>query len=119
VGFSILTSTVFVLGDFPFAFPAESNIYRTRGRAFIAANLGEAIAVFAARKDRNVERSTIRLQEYYREMHEGGSGSQSSEFFINYGAPVRAKIGRNPLGRMMIKLLQRLRAIIRSGAGPR
>ncbi|HEU0162937.1 MAG TPA: class I SAM-dependent methyltransferase [Rhizomicrobium sp.] len=112
-GFSILTSALFVLGRYPFALPADRNIYRTHGRSFIVANIPEAVAVFAARKNRDVERTRVGLQDYYRQMHEGGTGDTPPDFFLQHGSALKARIGRSLPGRWLLGTLQWARHVLR------
>lgn len=112
-GFSILTSALFILGRFPMALAADKNIYRTRGRSFIAKNIPEAVLVFAARKVRVIERAAIPLQDYYRQMHEGEIGNATTQFFISYGSMPKAKIGRTIVGALIVQLLGILRSVFR------
>jgi len=112
-GFTILTSALFVLGRYPFALLAEKNIYRTKGRPFIVDNVPEAMAVFAARKTKLVERAGIPLQDYYRQMHAGEVGGGTVQFFIEYGSARKAKFGRSKAATVMVPLLRTLRTVLR------
>jgi hypothetical protein len=114
-GISVLTSALFVLGDYPIASPADRNIYRTQGRAFIVANIPEAIAVFAARKTREVSTSATRLQDYYRHMHEGPADSTVPESFVSFGSPLKARICRTWLECLLLKTARKARRIARQG----
>lgn len=86
-GFSILTSSIFVLGQDLRAWRAEENWYRTKGRKVVASRFPEAIAVFAARKDREVSVAEISMQDYYSNMHTKRAGEYESAFFIDFHRP--------------------------------
>jgi SAM-dependent methyltransferase len=85
-GFETLTSALLVLGPRPYAIPAAENYYRTRGRAFVAEQIPEALIVFAARKVKDVPNVQVGLQDYYAHMHEGASADGAMQFFIPFGS---------------------------------
>jgi SAM-dependent methyltransferase len=105
-GYRTLTSAVFTMGFSPLAVPAEENIYRKKGRGFIAENLVEAIAVFAATKEYAPESTPIRMQDYYTTMHEGTSSDHRAAFFIPYGSRRRASLLKFSIIRIPFTLLR-------------
>ncbi|HWY61209.1 MAG TPA: hypothetical protein VNW15_04855 [Rhizomicrobium sp.] len=98
-GFDILTSALFTLGDAPVAFPADENIYRMRGRGFIAQNMSEALVIFAASKATTIENDNLTMQDYYSRMHAAKTTIHHSEFFIPYGSAQRAQLLRYPFAK--------------------
>lgn len=105
-GYRMLTSAVFTMGFSPLAVPAEKNIYREKGRGFIAQNLAEAIAVFAAAKEYAPDTPPIRMQDYYATMHEGASPDYRVAFFIPYGSHRRASLLKFSVFRIPFTLLR-------------
>src|SRR5665213_911317 len=96
-GFEILTNALLTLGPKPCAFPVEENFYRTLGRPFIARQFPEALAVFAARKIREVGDVRVQLQDYYAHMHKGTSAGKGMQFFIPFGSPTLSRLYKSPL----------------------
>jgi hypothetical protein len=102
-GFEILTMSLLVLGDWIHAVPVNENYYRTKGRGFIAKELGEALLIFAARKTRDVPNVQLQLQDYYAQMHKGEERTDRTGFFIPFDAgkprpawqeiPIRVVVG--------------------------
>ena len=89
-GFSILTSSLMVLGKGIHSVQADQNFYRSRGRKYVAENFAEAIAVFAAIKRFDVEPVRVQLQDYYASMHQGMAAEDLSSFFIEFRSPPAA-----------------------------
>jgi SAM-dependent methyltransferase len=84
-GFGVLSSSLFVFADEPYALPAEINLYRTHGRKYVSGMAPEAIAVFAALKERDGDLGPISLQEYYSLMHEEVGMKSTARFFLTFG----------------------------------
>ncbi|MCH4544437.1 class I SAM-dependent methyltransferase [Rhizobium changzhiense] len=84
-GFEILTSSLFVFAENPYAMPAEQNLYRTHGRKYITRMAPEALLVFAARKTHDGNLGPISLQEYYSHMHADASAETTARFFLKFG----------------------------------
>jgi hypothetical protein len=84
-GFEILTSAIFNMGGNRWSLAADANLYRTHGRRYIVEMAPEAIVVFAARKMRDSQSTSITMQDYYATMHEGQATAAKSKFFIEYG----------------------------------
>jgi hypothetical protein len=101
-GYHVLTSAVFVFGRRPYSLPAERNLYRSEGRRFIIQNLPEAVAVFAAKKQRDVPMEGIKLQDYYATLHQGGETTTKNLFYIPFGD---AALGRASRGMVVGFLL--------------
>lgn len=84
-GFEVLTSSLFVFAESPYAMPAEQNLYRTHGRKYITEMAPEAILVFAARKTHDGNLGPISMQEYYSHMHADDSAETAARFFLKFG----------------------------------
>lgn len=116
-GFEILTMSLLVLGDWTHAVQVNENYYRTKGRGFIAKELGEALLVFAAHKTRDVPNVQLQLQDYYAQMHKGEEGADRTGFFIPFdtGKP-RPAWQEMPI-RVVVRILIRLRNAARKILG--
>jgi SAM-dependent methyltransferase len=90
-GFDIMTAALFVFADTPYALEVTENLYRTKGRRYISANAAEAILVFAAQKNRDVEVPDVGMQDYYAQMHEGAAAEHAMRFFVPFGSVQDAK----------------------------
>lgn len=116
-GFEVLTSSLFVFWDIPYALPAEQNLYRTHGRKYISGMAPEAITVFAALKVNDGDLGPISMQEYYALMHENAGLQSAARFFLEFGTlpasspanpvPVEARAGI--LSRIFSRLVRAVR----------
>ena len=95
-GFDILTVALFVFAETPYAIPISDNIYRTKGRKYIAANAAEAILVFAAKKTRECEVTKIVTQDYYTKIREGDDTLRPFRFFLDFGQKAEEPALQNP-----------------------
>ena len=90
-GFNIMTAALFVFADTPYAVQVAENLYRTKGRKYISTHAAEAILVFAAQKNRDVEKPDVGMQDYYAQMHESAATEHAMRFFVPFGNPHDAK----------------------------
>lgn len=116
-GFEILTMSLLVLGDWIHAVPVNENYYRTKGRGFIAKELGESLLVFAARKTRDVPNVQLQLQDYYAQMHKGEEGTDHTGFFIPFDAGKPRPAWQEMPIRVVVGILIRLRNAARKILG--
>jgi len=108
-GYSLLTSAFFVFGPRPYSLPAHENVYRKRGREFVMRNLPETIAVFSAQKRQDVPMGSMKLQQYYSELHGRESATCSLAFYQPFGSPALGRLSRNRLLNWFISVAGKLR----------